>query len=147
MLLIIIVNLVNYRKVSISHLFTVLHNSKICLFIERQGSHISIFYFFLGEPLTYDKNFKGPLTKRSCTDVICLLIFIAFLVCWGVVGYYGKRFSFLQFLFKFANFVFKIFKHFSSNQTWRYWSTPSANWFSGIKMWCWLWGNFTFNKV
>ncbi|XP_037044636.1 choline transporter-like 2 isoform X2 [Bradysia coprophila] len=44
-----------------------------------------------GEPLTYDKNFKGPLSKRSCTDVICLLIFIAFLACWGVVGYYAIK--------------------------------------------------------
>ncbi|KAJ6641805.1 Choline transporter-like 2 [Pseudolycoriella hygida] len=43
------------------------------------------------EPLTYDKNFKGPLSKRSCTDVICLLIFIAFLACWGVVGYYAIK--------------------------------------------------------
>ncbi|XP_059622813.1 choline transporter-like 2 isoform X2 [Phlebotomus argentipes] len=44
-----------------------------------------------GEPMKYDPNFKGPLKNRSCTDVICLLLFVFFLVGWGVVAYYAYR--------------------------------------------------------
>lgn len=33
-----------------------------------------------------------PPTKRSCTDVMCLLLFLAFLVGWGFIAYYGKKF-------------------------------------------------------
>jgi nitrate reductase NapE component len=33
---------------------------------------------------------NGPLEKRSCTDVLCLLLFVAFIVVWGFVGAYGK---------------------------------------------------------
>ena len=32
----------------------------------------------------------GPTKDRSCTDVLCLLVFVAFLIGWGVVGYFGK---------------------------------------------------------
>ena len=32
---------------------------------------------------------RGPVKDRSCTDVLCLLVFIAFLVGWGIVGYFG----------------------------------------------------------
>lgn len=32
----------------------------------------------------------GPVRSRSCTDIFFLLIFIAFLVGWGVIGYSGK---------------------------------------------------------
>lgn len=39
--------------------------------------------------MKYDKNFRGPLSKGSCTDVFCLLIFVVFLVCWGFVGYFA----------------------------------------------------------
>jgi len=31
----------------------------------------------------------GPTKDRSCTDVLCLLVFVAFLIGWGVVGYFG----------------------------------------------------------
>lgn len=34
---------------------------------------------------------RGPVKDRSCTDVICLLIFVVFLVGWGAVGYLGKK--------------------------------------------------------
>lgn len=51
---------------------------------------IFIVFIRIGEALKYDKNFKGPLSKRSCTDLICLFIFIVFLGCWGFVGYWGK---------------------------------------------------------
>lgn len=33
--------------------------------------------------------YRGPVKDRSCTDVFCLIIFIAFLVGWGIVGYFG----------------------------------------------------------
>ncbi|XP_014252063.1 CTL-like protein 2 isoform X1 [Cimex lectularius] len=42
-----------------------------------------------GSPLKHDKNFKGPCKNRSCTDVIFLAIFIAFLILWGGVAYFG----------------------------------------------------------
>ncbi|KAI9562773.1 hypothetical protein GHT06_010227 [Daphnia sinensis] len=32
---------------------------------------------------------RGPVKNRSCTDVVCLIIFIAFLVGWGIIGFYG----------------------------------------------------------
>nr|XP_019932008.2 CTL-like protein 2 isoform X3 [Aedes albopictus] len=41
------------------------------------------------QPLKYDPEFKGPLSKRSCTDIPCLLLFIAFLAGWGAVAYYA----------------------------------------------------------
>lgn len=44
-----------------------------------------------GECMKYDKNFRGPLSKRSCTDVFCLLIFVVFLGCWGFVGHYAYK--------------------------------------------------------
>ncbi|XP_055716939.1 choline transporter-like 2 isoform X2 [Phlebotomus papatasi] len=44
-----------------------------------------------GEPMKYDPNFKGPLKNRSCTDVICLLLFVFFLVGWGAVAFYAYR--------------------------------------------------------
>lgn len=42
-----------------------------------------------GESLKYDPTFKGPLHKRSCTDVICLLLFICFIAAWAAVGIYA----------------------------------------------------------
>ncbi|XP_045619901.2 choline transporter-like protein 4 isoform X2 [Procambarus clarkii] len=38
-----------------------------------------------GEALQYDAQFTGPIKKRSCTDILCLLLFVAFLAGWGVV--------------------------------------------------------------
>ncbi|XP_076048718.1 choline transporter-like 2 isoform X2 [Oratosquilla oratoria] len=43
----------------------------------------------LGQPLEFDPEFKGPVKSRSCTDILCLLLFVAFLVGWGVVGYFA----------------------------------------------------------
>ncbi len=42
-----------------------------------------------GQPYKFDPDFSGPVKKRSCTDVICLLIFIAFLGGWGFVAFMG----------------------------------------------------------
>ena len=39
-----------------------------------------------GQPYTYEPNFQGPVRKRSCTDVICLILFILFLALWSFVG-------------------------------------------------------------
>uniref|UniRef100_A0A1L8DEG2 Choline transporter-like protein n=2 Tax=Nyssomyia neivai TaxID=330878 RepID=A0A1L8DEG2_9DIPT len=44
-----------------------------------------------GEPVKFDPNFKGPLKHRSCTDVICLLLFILFLIGWSIVAFYGYQ--------------------------------------------------------
>ncbi|XP_037914056.1 choline transporter-like 2 isoform X4 [Hermetia illucens] len=42
-----------------------------------------------GEPLKYDAHFKGPLGKRSCTDVLCLIIFVVFLILWSYIAYFA----------------------------------------------------------
>lgn len=55
--------------------------------------YINAFVLFIrhiGETLKYDVNFRGPLSKRSCTDVCCLFIFIVFCVAWGFIARYGK---------------------------------------------------------
>ena len=36
-----------------------------------------------------DVNWSGGIAKHGCTDIICLLLFIAFLVVWGFVGTYA----------------------------------------------------------
>lgn len=43
------------------------------------------------EPLPYDPEFDGPLKRRSCTDVICLLIFAVFVAGWVGIGIYAYR--------------------------------------------------------
>lgn len=45
---------------------------------------------FAGEQFHHDPQFRGPLAKRSCTDVICLLFFFVFLIAFGFAGYYGE---------------------------------------------------------
>ncbi|XP_034234903.1 CTL-like protein 2 isoform X2 [Thrips palmi] len=47
----------------------------------------------LGKPFEYDPNFKGPRDRRSCTDILCLLLFIVFLVAWGAVGFFAYKFG------------------------------------------------------
>lgn len=43
------------------------------------------------EQFRHDPQFRGPLSKRSCTDVICLLIFFVFLIAFGFAGYFAFR--------------------------------------------------------
>uniref|UniRef100_A0AAR5P590 Choline transporter-like protein n=1 Tax=Dendroctonus ponderosae TaxID=77166 RepID=A0AAR5P590_DENPD len=43
------------------------------------------------ECLGHPDEYRGPLKNRSCTDVICLLIFIVFVVLWAVIGIWGFR--------------------------------------------------------
>eukprot|EP00096_Caligus_rogercresseyi_P004667 TRINITY_DN1904_c0_g1_i1.p1 TRINITY_DN1904_c0_g1~~TRINITY_DN1904_c0_g1_i1.p1 ORF type:complete len:728 (-),score=193.72 TRINITY_DN1904_c0_g1_i1:194-2377(-) len=40
-----------------------------------------------GSPKKYEATFKGPIKKRSCTDVICLLLFIVFILAWIGIGF------------------------------------------------------------
>ncbi|KAJ8300483.1 hypothetical protein KUTeg_022002 [Tegillarca granosa] len=42
-----------------------------------------------GTPLKYDPEYKGPVKNRSCTDIICCLIFIVFIGGLAVVAYFG----------------------------------------------------------
>ncbi|XP_069093290.1 choline transporter-like protein 4 isoform X1 [Pleurodeles waltl] len=39
-----------------------------------------------GEPAKYDPSFRGPIKKRSCTDIICCVLFMAFIAGYIVVG-------------------------------------------------------------
>ncbi|XP_061169657.1 choline transporter-like protein 2 [Saccostrea echinata] len=45
---------------------------------------------YMGDPRKYDPNFNGPIKNRSCTDIICCLLFLIFLagmvVC-SAIGY------------------------------------------------------------
>ncbi|KAM8952767.1 choline transporter-like protein 4 [Pelodytes ibericus] len=40
----------------------------------------------IGEPAKYDPNFKGPIKSRSCTDIICCALFMAFILGYIAVG-------------------------------------------------------------
>ena len=42
-----------------------------------------------GEKRQHDPEFRGPIKNRGCTDVLCLLLLLAFLGGWGFVGYWG----------------------------------------------------------
>ncbi|XP_042808446.1 choline transporter-like protein 5 isoform X2 [Panthera pardus] len=39
-----------------------------------------------GDPKTFDLNFKGPVAKRSCTDVLCCIIFILCIIGYILLG-------------------------------------------------------------
>nr|XP_060615515.1 choline transporter-like protein 4 [Anolis sagrei ordinatus] len=39
-----------------------------------------------GEKCKYDPSFRGPIQKRSCTDIICCVIFAVFIVGYIIVG-------------------------------------------------------------
>lgn len=49
-----------------------------------------------GEPIPYDPTFDGPLKNRSCTDIICMLVFFIFIGCWIGIGLFGKYFTFFM---------------------------------------------------
>ena len=43
-----------------------------------------------GKPYLHKTEGEGPLVKkRSCTDCVCLLAFVAFMGGWGFVAYLG----------------------------------------------------------
>ncbi|XP_053328892.1 choline transporter-like protein 4 [Spea bombifrons] len=39
-----------------------------------------------GEPAKYDPTFKGPIKSRSCTDIICCVLFMVFILGYIAVG-------------------------------------------------------------
>ncbi|XP_045333834.1 choline transporter-like protein 5 isoform X1 [Leopardus geoffroyi] len=39
-----------------------------------------------GDPKTFDLNFKGPVAKRSCTDVLCCILFILCIIGYIILG-------------------------------------------------------------
>nr|XP_020829884.1 choline transporter-like protein 4 isoform X2 [Phascolarctos cinereus] len=39
-----------------------------------------------GKPVKYDPTFRGPIKNRSCTDVICCVVFLVFIAGYIVVG-------------------------------------------------------------
>ncbi|XP_053577958.1 choline transporter-like protein 4 [Bombina bombina] len=39
-----------------------------------------------GEPAKFDPSFKGPIKSRSCTDIICCILFMVFLLGYMAVG-------------------------------------------------------------
>lgn len=47
----------------------------------------------LGKAYKYDPQFKGPRDNRGCTDILCLGLFLVFLVCWGVLGFYAYKYG------------------------------------------------------
>lgn len=53
------------------------------------------------EALKFDKNFNGPVSQRSPTDLFWLKLFVGFLVCWFLIAFYG-------------NFNFQYILHFNS---------------------------------
>lgn len=44
-----------------------------------------------GTPLKYDPNFNGPNKHRSCTDILCLLLFVVFIAAWAVLGFFAFK--------------------------------------------------------
>ncbi|XP_060094688.1 choline transporter-like protein 4 [Heteronotia binoei] len=50
---------------------------------KKEGDASSSAY---GEKCKYDPSFRGPIKKRSCTDIICCILFMLFLVGYIVVG-------------------------------------------------------------
>uniref|UniRef100_A0A1B6ECV3 Choline transporter-like protein n=1 Tax=Clastoptera arizonana TaxID=38151 RepID=A0A1B6ECV3_9HEMI len=42
-------------------------------------------------PLKFEPDFNGPRKNRSCTDILCLLLFVVFLVAWGFIGMYAYK--------------------------------------------------------
>ncbi|XP_004621349.2 choline transporter-like protein 4 isoform X2 [Sorex araneus] len=39
-----------------------------------------------GQPVSYDPSFRGPIKNRSCTDVICCVLFLVFILGYIAVG-------------------------------------------------------------
>ncbi|CAK9295939.1 unnamed protein product [Gordionus sp. m RMFG-2023] len=42
-----------------------------------------------GSPYSYDPTFHGPIARRRFTDVICLILFLVFILFWVVLGIFG----------------------------------------------------------
>uniref|UniRef100_A0AAY5EIL2 Choline transporter-like protein n=1 Tax=Electrophorus electricus TaxID=8005 RepID=A0AAY5EIL2_ELEEL len=46
----------------------------------------SLYSMFSGEPFPYEPFFRGPVSKRSCTDIICCMAFVAAIVSYMLIG-------------------------------------------------------------
>lgn len=44
--------------------------------------------------MDYDPDFRGPKKNRKSTDVICLYIFVCFILIWFGIGIYGEKINF-----------------------------------------------------
>ena len=42
-----------------------------------------------GNAYKFEPDFTGPVKKRSCTDVLCLGLFLLLFVAWGFVAFQG----------------------------------------------------------
>ncbi|CAK8684737.1 unnamed protein product [Clavelina lepadiformis] len=42
-----------------------------------------------GQPKSHDPSFKGPIKKRSCTDIICCLLFFVFILGFITIGLFA----------------------------------------------------------
>uniref|UniRef100_H3AA30 Choline transporter-like protein n=1 Tax=Latimeria chalumnae TaxID=7897 RepID=H3AA30_LATCH len=51
------------------------------------GKAYCLFLNFIGEPKKYDPSFKGPIHNRSCTDIICCILFLIGITAYIVVGF------------------------------------------------------------
>ena len=40
--------------------------------------------------MKFDPNFNGPIKKRGCTDILCLLLFILYWVGMVLVAIFGE---------------------------------------------------------
>ncbi|XP_053769853.1 choline transporter-like protein 4 isoform X1 [Desmodus rotundus] len=49
----------------------------------KQGMDVDETY---GKPVKYDPSFRGPIKNRGCTDVICCVLFLLFILGYIVVG-------------------------------------------------------------
>ncbi|GIY91908.1 choline transporter-like protein 4 [Caerostris extrusa] len=54
-------------------------------------SNVMFVCLYVCEQLTYDANFNGPIKHRSCTDILCLFLFAAFIAGWIVVAFFAFR--------------------------------------------------------
>ncbi|XP_022248889.1 choline transporter-like protein 2 isoform X2 [Limulus polyphemus] len=52
---------------------------------------MKISFIYDGEPFTYDPEFRGPIKNRSCTDILCLFLFLAFIAGWVVVAGFAYK--------------------------------------------------------
>jgi len=78
-----------------------------------------LFFFLFSEVQSGMVN-RGPVKNRSSTDIICLIIFIAFLVGWGFIGFYGKDTHFkLTYKNVFPPLLLLLFLPFVSPVFWR----------------------------
>lgn len=44
-----------------------------------------------GQPCKFDPHFKGPCKRRSCTDIFCLILFVAFIAAWVAIAAYAYK--------------------------------------------------------